>query len=122
MTVTTTQPLAPPASEVARPASRRQANDEATRAFSVSMLISGVRCVLTYVVFPWILPAVGHAGGIGPGLGLAVGVIAITSNIFSIRRFQRSGHRWRWYISAINVAVVALLGYLFVVDLLDLLG
>lgn len=96
--------------------------ERATKAFSLSMLISGVRCVLTYVVFPWVLPAVGHAGGIGPGLGVAVGVVAITSNVFSIRRFMRSGHPWRWYVAFINLCVIGLLSYLLVVDLVDLIA
>ena len=30
--------------------------DPATRLFSRSILISAIRCTLTYVVFPWILP------------------------------------------------------------------
>lgn len=96
--------------------------DEAARAFSLSMVISGIRCVLTYVVFPWVLPAVGHAGGIGPGLGLAVGIVAITSNVFSIRRFMRSGHRYRWYVAAVNLGVIGLLSYLLVIDLADLIS
>lgn len=38
-------------------------------AFQKSMLISAVRCTLTYVVFPFVLPAVGFATGVGPWLG-----------------------------------------------------
>ncbi|MGI8793925.1 MAG: hypothetical protein ACR2H3_12255 [Acidimicrobiales bacterium] len=119
--MSTTQPLNRPGVTTPRPAARVEA-DAATRAFSLSMLISGVRCVLAYVIFPWVLPAIGHAGGIGPGLGVVVGVVAITSNVFSIRRFMRSGHRWRWHISVVNASVIGLLSYLLVVDLLDLLG
>lgn len=132
--VSTTEPTVAPVADPAclvdaldRPVARglqRPAapGDEATRAFSLSMLISGVRCVLTYVIFPWVLPAVGHAGGIGPGLGLVVGVVAITSNVFSIRRFMRSGHRYRWHVAAVNLGVIGLLSYLLVVDLADLLS
>ncbi len=47
--------------------------DPATKAFSVSILISGIRCVLTYVIFPWVLPLLGFAGGVGPAVGLVVG-------------------------------------------------
>ena len=93
-----------------------------TKAFSVSMVISGIRCVLTYVIFPWVLPAVGVVGGSGPGLGLAVGAVAITSNVASIRRFMRSRHRWRWHVALVNVSVIGLLGYLVVIDLAQLVG
>lgn len=98
------------------------AGADPTRAFSVSMVISGIRCVLTYVVFPWVLPALGYVGGIGPGLGLAVGVVAISSNVASIRRFMRSRHKWRWHVAVVNVSVIGLLGYLLVIDLAQLLG
>ena len=33
--------------------------DLAARRFSRSMIVSGVRCMLAYVVFPWLLPALG---------------------------------------------------------------
>ena len=93
-----------------------------TRAASVSMVVSGIRCVLAYVVFPWILPAAGRAGNVGPAIGLVVGLVAIGFNVASIRRFQRSGHRWRWHITALNSAVIALLTVLVVRDVVDLLG
>ena len=99
------------------------AEEQANRAFSVSMLISAVRCTLTYVVFPWVFPAL-HASNssrIGPAIGLVVGAVAITSNVFSIRRFQRSGHRYRRPVTAINVAIIVLVSILVVRDIADLL-
>lgn len=85
------------------------------------MLISGIRCTLTYVVFPWILPALGLVGGVGPAVGLVIGLVAIASNVASIRRFHRSGHKWRWQITLINVGVMGLLLILLAEDLADLL-
>lgn len=134
--MTTTEPALPLTAEATCPVSvgadtdraglcpepRAAQRDEAARAFSLSMVISGIRCVLTYVIFPWVLPAIGHVGGIGPGLGLAVGTVAITSNIFSIRRFMRSGHRYRWYVATVNLGVIGLLSYLFVIDLAELIS
>jgi len=100
-----------------------EAEEQANRAFSVSMLISAVRCTLTYVVFPWVFPAI-HASSssrIGPTIGLVVGAIALTSNVFSIRRFHRSGHRYRWPVTAINVAIIVLVSILVAEDIADLL-
>jgi hypothetical protein len=88
----------------------------ATRAFSTSILISAIRCTLAYVVFPWVLPALGVAGGVGPAIGLPVGIVALVSNVFSIRRFFASGHRWRWAIAALNVSVIVLVSILVVQD------
>ena len=96
--------------------------DEAARVFSTSILISAVRCVLAYVVFPWLLPAAGVAGGIGPGIGVVVGVVAIAFNVLSIRRFWRADHRWKWPIGALNSTVIVLLVVLLVGDLGDLIG
>lgn len=96
------------------------ATDPTTRAFSLSMLISGIRCVLTYVIFPWVLPLLGIAGGVGPAIGLIVGTIAIAFNLFSIRRFWASDHRWKWHITVLNTGVIILLVVLIGLDLADL--
>ena len=98
------------------------AEGPAERVFSVSVVVSGVRCFLAYVLFPWLLPAAGIASGVGSGMGLAIGAAAITFNGLSIRRFQRTGHRWRWPITALNSGIIVLLAVLMVIDLNDLLG
>lgn len=91
-------------------------------AFSRAMVISGVRCILSYVVFPLLLPAAGWAGGVGPLIGAAIGVIAIAFNGYSVARFGRSRHRYRWLIISINLAVIVLLLALLVDDIGDLLN
>jgi hypothetical protein len=95
--------------------------DRATKTFSTSILVSAVRCTLAYVVFPWLLPALGLASGVGPALGLVIGPVAIAFNVASIRRFHSSDHRWKWHITALNSMVIALLLVLFVMDLGELL-
>ena len=96
--------------------------DTASRTFSISMVISGVRCVLAYVVFPWLLPVLGVTGGVGPGVGLAIGTVAIGFNGWSIVRFWRSDHRRKWIVVPINVAVIILLLVLVGFDVADLTG
>ena len=95
---------------------------EAEKAFSKSVVISGIRCLLTYIVLPWLLPAVGVAKGWGPVLGLVVSPIAIVFNVLSIRRFHRSGHKYRWPISIVNGLIIVLLLILVVRDLSELLS
>jgi hypothetical protein len=90
-------------------------------AFQRSMLISAIRCTLTYVIFPFVLPAAGFATGVGPVLGIAIGIVAITCDIFTIRRFFTVDHRWRWQFSAIAVTVICLLLVLMVQDIVHLL-
>lgn len=108
---TTTQPTGAPA----------MTDEAASKAFSTSILISATRCLLAYVIFPWVLPAVGLADSIGPGIGLVVGLVALVSNVVSIRRFWRANHRWKWPISALNVSVIALVTVLVVEDIAHLL-
>ena len=55
--------------------------DSASKTFSTSMVISGIRCTLSYVVFPWLLPLLGVAGGITAGLGLPIGLVVIFFNV-----------------------------------------
>lgn len=86
------------------------------------MVISGIRCVLAYVVFPFVVPLVGLADGVGPALGLVIGVVAIVANVISFRRFYRSGHRWRVPMMTIHVGVTGLLLVLLATDLSQLLA
>ena len=101
---------------------RASSSNDANKAFSTSILVSAIRCTLAYVVFPWVLPALGLAGGVGPGIGLAVGLVAIGFNVASIRRFHASDHRWKWQITVLNCCVIVMLSVLAVMDVSDLLG
>ena len=40
------------------------------RLFSISMVISGLRCLVSYVVLPFLAPAIGAATGVEPYLGI----------------------------------------------------
>ena len=91
-------------------------------AFQKSMLISAMRCTLTYVIFPFVLPAVGFATGVGPILGITIGVLAMVCDVFSIRRFFAVDHRWRWHFTAVALSVIALLSVLLVQDIAHLVG
>ncbi len=86
------------------------------------MLISAIRCTLTYLVLPFATPFIGLAPGVGPGLGLGIGVIAIGANVYSLRRFWRSGHRLRRPITVLHVSMIAFLLVLIVLDVRELLG
>ncbi len=97
------------------------AEEEAQKTFSTSITISAVRCLFTYVLFPFVAPIVGVASGVGSTIGVVTSVIGIAANVWSIRRFHSSRHSWRWPITAINLGVIGLLSILFVIDLTDLL-
>ena len=94
--------------------------DAAQRAFSTSILVSATRCLLTYIVLPFLAPVLGLAAGVGPAIGIPIGVVAIGSNVLTIRRFWAAEHRWRWAYTAIALTVIALLLILMVEDIFDL--
>jgi len=93
---------------------------KAERTFSISIAISATRCTLTYVLIPWIFPFLGKTTGVGPVVGIIIGLAAIVANLFSIRRFHRADHRWKWQMTVINSLVIALVTYLVILDFADL--
>jgi hypothetical protein len=125
---TTTVARRPPADEVMRRLLRideqapRQTDDELRRGFSQSMLVSAVRCILTYIVLPFVTPLLGVAAGVGPVLGITIGVVAIVFNVRTIRRFWMAEHRWRWAYTAVGGTVMAMLVVLIALDVAELLG
>ena len=40
-------------------------NEKAQNTFSTAMIISGIRCAFTYVIFPILAPVLGVASGVG---------------------------------------------------------
>lgn len=94
----------------------------AERVFSKSVVISGIRCVLTYVIFPFVAPLIGLTASVGAVVGVIIGVVAIVFNIASIRRFFAADHPYKWWASAMNAGVIVLLVVLFFIDSQTLLG
>jgi hypothetical protein len=94
---------------------------EAQKAFQTSMLVATVRCLLMYIVFPFVLPAIGVASGVGPWLGLPISIVAIVAIVMSIRRFWRADHSKRWHYTVLGTTVIGFLGYLIVADVVELL-
>jgi hypothetical protein len=84
------------------------------------MLVSGVRCTLSYVVLPFLAPLLGFAPGVGPVLGITIGMVAIAANVLSLRRFWATGHRWRRPITILHLAMITLLVGLIAMDLATL--
>ena len=104
------------------PDGHRTTEGAAQRAFSTSVLVSATRCILTYLVLPFVLPALGVAAGVGPAIGLPVGIAAVGSNVLTIRRFWAADHRWRWAYTALALTVIALLLVLMAEDVTSLIG
>jgi hypothetical protein len=95
---------------------------DARRAFRTSILVTTVRCLLLYIFLPFVAPALGFAAGVGPLLGLAIGVVAAVCIVTSIRRFWRADHPKRWAYTALGATVLVLLTVMAVRDLAQLVS
>ena len=93
----------------------------AEKAFGTSILISTVRCLLTYVLLPLLKPAIDLTGGVGPILGLVIGAVSAAAIIFSMRRFWAASHRFRWAYTVIGGGILVLLAVQAVGDVAALL-
>ena len=74
------------------------------------------------MVLPFVAPVLGFAAGVGPVIGIPIGVAAIVCNVLTIRRFWAADHRWRWAYTALSLTVISLLVVLMVKDLASVLG
>ena len=105
------------------PETRRPVPESDThRIFGLSIFLSATRCLLSYIVLPIVLPFLGLAKGVGPWLGIPIGVLALYVDFLGIRRFWMADHHQRWLYTAIYAVVGAMVLTLVVVDLVDLLG
>lgn len=92
--------------------------DRAHRTFSVSIVLSALRCLLTYVFLPILTPILGAATSVGPAVGIPLAVVALVFDALGIRRFWLADHRWRWQMTGVYVLVMAFVLVLLVQNLL----
>ena len=89
----------------------------ANRLVEKSLLISASRCLLTYVVLPFLTPILGLKATMAPVLGIFLGVVAIVANVASMRRFWRADHKYRWVYTVVAIGIILAMIWLIVVDL-----
>ena len=94
----------------------------AQNAFSTSIAISAIRCLLTYVLLPLLAPVLDLTGGVGPALGLIVGAVSMVAIVFSMRRFWAADHAWRWRYTVIGGGILVLLAVGAVFDISTLIS
>ncbi len=84
------------------------------------MFLSGLRCLLSYVILPVVLPAIGLARGVGPAIGIPISILALTFDWIGIRRFWLADHHQRWAFSALYAAIGSMVFALLVIDIVTL--
>jgi hypothetical protein len=103
------------------PENQRPVDESEThRIFSASMFLSGLRCLLSYVILPVVLPAIGVARGVGPAIGIPISILALTFDWLGIRRFWLADHHQRWAFSALYAVIGTMVFALLVIDIVSL--
>jgi hypothetical protein len=90
------------------------------RMFSTGILLSALRCLLTYVVLPLLGPVLGLTGGVGPAIGLPLAAVALVFDVIGVRRFWVADHRSKWSATFVYAGVMALVLALMVLDVVQL--
>ena len=95
----------------------RRSGAGAHRAFRISVVVSGVRCLITYLAIPLLVPIVSLAGWLATPVNLALCGLAVVNGIVSARRFWASDHRHRWLYTAFIAVVFVVLTVALAADL-----
>ena len=90
------------------------------RMFGTGILLSALRCLLTYVLLPFLGPVLGLAGGVGPAVGLPLAAVALVFDVLGVRRFWVANHRSRWSATFVYAGVMALVIALMAIDVVQL--
>ncbi len=93
---------------------------EARSAFQKSLVWTAARCLLMYIVFPFVLPPLGIALGVGPVIGILIGLLAMVSIVYSIRRFWRADHSKRWHYTVFGSLIIVFLIWATIADTIRL--
>ncbi|MFT4228890.1 MAG: hypothetical protein QM602_01210 [Microbacterium sp.] len=97
------------------PADRRDVAG-AHRAFRTAIVISGLRCAISYLLVPILIPITAVAGWVAAPLSLALCVFAMVNGVVSVRRFWAANHRSRWMYTAFMAVVFVVLIVAVVLD------
>ena len=104
-----------PAADLTASQTRRAEN-----ALTLSLMFSGLRCILQYVLLSFLLPIVGVAADAAVPVLLLINLIAMASIFFSLRRFWTIGYKHRWGYLAVALTALTLLLAFTLHDLMKL--
>ncbi|MEX2420855.1 MAG: hypothetical protein WD670_03455 [Actinomycetota bacterium] len=87
-----------------------------------SLVITAIRCTLTYALIPALSPLIGWMGAVATPVSLVLSLAAIALSINSLRRVWLANYVHRWAYTGFITLVVTLLAYVVVGDVRTLLG
>jgi hypothetical protein len=89
----------------------------ARRSTTAAIVVSGIRCIITYLLIPVLAPVIGISDAASAPVTIALSVLAIVMGVTGVRRFWIADHRARWAYTIFIVVIVSLLIVGIVFDL-----
>jgi hypothetical protein len=87
----------------------RRSGQGAHRAFRISVIASGIRCLITYLLIPVLVPVLSLSGRVAAPIGIALCAVAVVNGILAVRRFWLADHRHRWMYTVFMAVVFLIL-------------
>jgi hypothetical protein len=87
-----------------------------------SLVISAVRCVITYALVPALVPVISGIGVLATPLSLALSLVATVMAIVSLRRVWLADWSGRWGYTAFIGVVLVVLAVVIAIDVNTLLA
>lgn len=94
----------------------------ARRSTTTAIVVSGIRCTITYLLIPILAPFVGLLEALDAPVSILLSSFAIVMGISGVRRFWIADHRARWSYTAFIGLVVVMLSVAIAFDLLKLVN
>ncbi len=94
----------------------------AHKAFRTSLVVTGIRCLITYLAVPILIPITALSGWVAAPISIALCLFALVNGVISVRRFWRSHHRKRWMYTAFMGAVAVVLVLAIIIDVRKMMG
>ena len=88
----------------------------ARRSTTTAIVLSGIRCTITYLLIPLLAPLVSLLDPLAAPISIALSSFAIVMGITGVRRFWIADHGARWSYTTFIGAVIVLLGLAIVFD------
>ncbi len=89
----------------------------AHKAFRYSLIISGIRCIITYLLVPILVPILSVAGWVATPISLLLCAYAAVNGVISVRRFWLADHTQRWMYTAFMGVVFLVLAFSLTTDI-----
>ena len=94
----------------------------ARRSTTAAIVVSGIRCIITYLLIPILAPVIGISDAASAPVTIALSALAVVMGTTGVRRFWIADHRARWAYTIFIAVIIALLVVGIVLDLASILS